>query len=200
MLIYQARVSVSVISLVQLLVSNAVSEMIVNREQKQEFISSLNGLLHDQKFVVVAHYKGLDVKQMEDLRGKARDAGAGFRVTKNRLTRLALVGTSFEGLSDLFTGPTAIAYSIDPVAAAKVCANFSKENEDLVVLGGSLDGELMDVATVQALAKLPSLDEIRAKIISMVTTPATRIAGVVQAPAGQLARVISAKAQQDEAA
>jgi large subunit ribosomal protein L10 len=174
--------------------------MIVNREQKQEFISSLNGLLQDQKFVVVAHYKGLSVKQMEDLRGKAREVGVGFRVTKNRLTRLALAGTSFEGLSDLFNGPTAIAYAADPVATAKVCANFAKENEDLFVLGGSLEGELMDVATVKALAKLPSLDESRAKIVGIITTPATRIASVIQAPAGQLARVISAKAQQDEAA
>ena len=172
----------------------------MNREQKQELVSSLNTLLKDQTFVAVTHYKGLTVAQMEDLRGKAREAGAGFRVTKNRLTRLALAGTKFEGLSELFTGPTAIAYSEDPVAAAKVCANFAKDNKNLVILGGSLDGEVMDQTQVDALAKLPSLDELRAKIVGMISTPATRIAGVLQAPAGQLARVLNAKAERGEAA
>ena len=172
----------------------------MNREQKQDLVSSLNTLLKDQTFVAVTHYKGLTVAQMEDLRGKAREAGAGFRVTKNRLTRLALAGTKFEVLSDLFPGPTAIAFSEDPVAAAKVCANFAKDNEDLVILGGSLDGEVMDQTQVDALAKLPSLDELRAKIVCMISTPATRIAGVLQAPAGQLARVLNAKAEQGEAA
>lgn len=177
-----------------------VAETDVNREQKQDLISSLNALLQGQSFVAVTHYKGLTVKQLEDLRGKAREAGAGFRVTKNRLTRLALAGTKFEDLSELFTGPTAIAYSEDPVAAAKVCANFAKDNENLVILGGSLDGQIMDIAQVGALAKLPSLDELRAKLVGMISTPATRIAGVLQAPGGQLARVLNAKAQQGEAA
>ncbi len=172
----------------------------MNREQKQDLVSSLNTLLKDQTFVAVTHYKGLTVAQMEDLRGKAREAGAGFRVTKNRLTRLALAGTKFEGLSELFTGPTAIAFSEDPVAAAKVCANFAKDNENLVILGGSLDGEAMDQTQVDALAKLPSLDELRAMIVGMISTPATRIAVVLQAPAGQLARVLNAKAEQGEAA
>ncbi len=172
----------------------------MNREQKQDLISSLNALLQDQTFVAVTHYKGLTVKQLEDLRGRAREAGAGFRVTKNRLTRLALAGTKFESLSELFIGPTAIAYSEDPVAAAKVCASFAKDNENLVILGGSLDGQVMNIAEVGALAKLPSLDELRAKIVGMISTPATRIAGVLQAPAGQLARVLNAKAQQGEAA
>ncbi len=172
----------------------------MNREQKQDLVSSLNTLLQDQTFVAVTHYKGLTVAQMEDLRGRAREAGAGFRVTKNRLTRLALVGTKFEGLSDLFTGPTAIAYSQDPVAAAKVCANFAKDNEDLVILGGALDEEIMDQSQVNVLAKLPSLDELRATIIGIISTPATQIAVVLQAPAGQLARVLNAKAEQGEAA
>ena len=172
----------------------------MNREQKQDLVSSLNTLLQDQTFVAVTHYKGLSVAEMEDLRGKAREAGAGFRVTKNRLTRLALTGTKFEGLSDLFTGPTAIAYSEDPVAAAKVCANFAKVNENLVILGGVLDGEFMDQKQVGDLAKLPSLDELRAMLIAMLSTPATRIAGVLQAPAVQLARVLNAKAWKGEAA
>jgi len=177
-----------------------VAETDVNREQKQDLISSLNTLLQDQSFVAVTHCKGLTVKQLEDLRGKAREVGAGFRVTKNRLTRLALAGTKFEGLSDLFTGPTAIAFSEDPVAAAKVCSNFAKDNENLVILGGALDGDVMTVDQVNDLAKLPSLDELRAKIVGMISTPATRIAGVLQAPGGQLARVLNAKAQQGEAA
>ncbi len=207
----------------------------VNRDQKQSLVSSLNSLIQDQTFVAVTHYKGLTVAEMEDLRDRARQAGAGFRVTKNRLTRLALAGTKFDGLSDLFSGPTAIAYSqdpvakntlarrsvsgspfeclldhfvgpllvtssLDPVAAAKVCANFAKDNENLVILGGALDGEVMDQTQVAALAKLPSLDELRAKIVGMISTPATRIAGVLQAPAGQLARVLNAKAEQGEAA
>ena len=172
----------------------------MDRAQKQEHVASLNALLDGQSFVAVTHYKGLSVNEMEDLRGRMREAGAGFKVTKNRLTRLALAGTKFEDLSNHFTGPTAIAYSEDPVAAAKVCADFAKDNEKLVILGGSLDGEAMDTAGVQALAKLPSLDELRGKIVGMISTPATRIAGILQQPGGQLARVVNAKSQQSEAA
>jgi large subunit ribosomal protein L10 len=117
-------------------------------------------------------------------------------VTKNRLTRLALKDTKFEALSDMFTGPTAIAYSDDPVAAAKVAVNYAKENDKLIVLGGGLDAETLDADGVKALATLPSLDELRAKIVGMLNTPATRIAGVLQAPGGQVARVISAHAEQ----
>ena len=129
-----------------------------------------------------------------------RNAGASFKVTKNRLTRLALKGTKFEHLSDLFKGPTGIAYSDDPVAAARVAVKFADDNEKFVVLGGGLDEQALDVSAVTALAKLPSLDELRGKLVGMIQTPATRIAGVTQAPAGQLARVISARAEQGEAA
>lgn len=149
--------------------------------------------------VVVTHYTGLTVAEMGDLRGQMREAGAGFKVTKNRITRLALEDTKFKGLSDMFTGPTAIAFSEDPVAAAKVAVNFAKSNEKLVVLGGALGEELLDVNSVKALAALPSLDELRGQIVGMLNTPATRIAGILQAPAGQVARVISAYGQSEAA-
>jgi len=121
-------------------------------------------------------------------------------VTKNRLTRRALEGTKYQPLDSMFTGPTAIAYSEDPVAAAKVAVNFAKDNEKLIVLGGALGEEQLDVASIKSLASLPSLDELRAKIVGMLNTPATRIAGVLQAPAGQVARVIGAHAASGEAA
>jgi len=176
------------------------AETKVNRKQKQGLVSNLHDLFEGQTFVAVTHYKGLTVNDMDDLRGRMREAGASFRVTKNRLTRLALAGTKFEGLRELFTGPTAIAYSEDPVAAARVCANFAKKNEKLIILGGVLDGENMDASSVKELAKLPSLDELRGKIVAMISTPATRIAAVVRAPAGQLVQLLHAKSQKEEAA
>ncbi|WP_413205144.1 50S ribosomal protein L10 [Rhodospirillum sp. A1_3_36] len=172
----------------------------MNREEKQELVSELNSLFGEAQAVVVTHYKGMTVAEMESLRAGMREAGASFRVTKNRITRLALADTPFEGIADLFTGPTAIAVSSDPVAAAKVCANFAKKNEKLVILGGGMQGVVLGVEGVEALAKLPSLDELRAKLVGMINTPATRIAGVTQAPAGQLARVLNAYATKGEAA
>jgi len=172
----------------------------VNREEKQELVSDLGGLFEETGIVVVTQYKGLTVAEVSDLRAKVREAGAGFRVTKNRLTRLALAGTKFESLSDLFTGPTAIAYSNDPVAAAKAAVEFSKKNEKLIIIGASMGAEVLNVESVKTLATLPSLDELRAKIVGIIQTPATRIAAVTQAPAGQLARVFGAYARKDEAA
>ncbi|MCB2107444.1 MAG: 50S ribosomal protein L10 [Rhodobacteraceae bacterium] len=172
----------------------------MNREQKQELITSLNALLAQQSFIAVTQNKGLTVAEAQSLRKQMRDAGAGFKVAKNRLARLALAGTKFEGLSDMLKGPTGIAFSKDPVAAAKVCAKFAKDNEKLIIVGGSLDGQTMDAAGVQTLASLPSLNELRGKIIGLIQAPATKIAGVLQAPAGQLARVFSARAKQSEAA
>lgn len=172
----------------------------MNREQKQELVSELQTLFGDVNTMVVAHYKGLTVSELSALRTKMRETGASFRVTKNRLTRLALEGTKFEGLSDLFTGPTGIAVSEDVVAAAKVMVDFAKTNEKLVILGGSMDSTVLDVNGVKALASMPSLDELRAKIVGTISTPATRIAGVLQAPGGQVARVISAYASKEEAA
>ena len=129
-----------------------------------------------------------------------RAAGAGFKVTKNRLTRFALEGTKFQALQSLMTGPTALAFSEDPVAAAKVCVEFAKQNEKLTIIGGALGEQLLDVNGVQALAKLPSLDELRGRLVGLLQAPATKVAVVLQAPAGQLARVISAYGSQDEAA
>jgi len=170
----------------------------VDRTQKEDLVASLRTLFDETNMVVVTQYLGLTVAEMGDLRGQMREAGASFKVTKNRLTRLALEGTKYEGLSSLFTGPTAIAYSEDPVAAAKVAVKFSKSNEKLVVIGGGLGSEVLDVANVNQLATLPSLDELRAKIVGMINTPATRIAGVLQAPAAQIARVIGAHAAQGQ--
>jgi large subunit ribosomal protein L10 len=171
----------------------------VNRSQKEELVASLNRMFNETTIVVVTHYSGLTVAEMGDLRGQMREAGAGFKVTKNRITRLALEGTKFKGLSDMFTGPTAIAFSEDPVAAAKIAVNFAKTNEKLVVLGGALGEELLDSDGIKALATLPSLDELRARIVGMINTPATRIAGILQAPAGQVARVIGAYGQSEAA-
>jgi large subunit ribosomal protein L10 len=171
---------------------------LVDRVEKEDLVASLHKTFEDASMVVVTHYSGLTVKEMGDLRGRMREAGALFKVTKNRLTRLAFKDTKFEPLSDMFTGPTAIAYSDDPIAAAKVAVNYAKENDKLIVLGGSLDQETLDANGVKALASLPSLDELRAKIVGMLATPATKIAQVLQAPGGQVARVIGAHAEQGE--
>jgi len=172
----------------------------VDRKQKEGLVASLRKLFEDTTIVVVTHYSGLTVKEMGELRGRMREAGAGFKVTKNRLTRRALEGTKFDGLSDLFTGPTAIAYSEDPVAAAKAAVTFAKTNDKLVVLGGAFGDEKLDVDAVKALASLPSLDELRAGLIALISTPASRIACVLQAPAGQIARVLEARDREGEAA
>ncbi len=164
-------------------------------------VQALHRLFGETNLVVVTHYSGLTVAEISDLRRKMREAGASFKVTKNRLTRLALAGTKYEGLAELFTGPTAIAVSEDPVAAAKASVDFAKANDKLVILGGAMGEQTLDVNGVKALATLPSLDELRGTIVGMLNTPATRIAQVVQAPAGQVARVIQAHAdKQGEAA
>lgn len=170
----------------------------MNRDQKQEFVSELHQVLGGVQTVVVAHYKGLTVADLNALRAKMAAVGASFRVTKNRLTRLALAGTDFEGLGDLFTGPTGIAISADPVAAAKAAVEFAKGNDKFVILGGAMGSNVLNVAGVQSLASMPSLDELRGQLLGMLNTPATRIAGVLQAPAGQVARVLSAYATKDQ--
>ncbi len=172
----------------------------MDRAQKEAAVAGLNQTLGGVNLVVVTHQTGLTVYESMILRRKVREAGAGFKVTKNRLTRLALEGTKFQALQSLMTGPTALAFSEDPVAAAKVCVEFAKQNEKLTIIGGALGEQLLDVNGVQALAKLPSLDELRGTLIGLVQAPATKVAGVLQAPAGQLARVINAYGSQDEAA
>ena len=172
----------------------------MDRVEKEQLVASLRGTFEETAIVVVTHYSGLTVAEMGDLRGKMRDAGAKFKVTKNRLTRLALEGTKYTSLDSLFKGPTGIAFSEDPVAAAKATMDFAKTNDKLIVLGGAMGETPLDAEAVKALASLPSLDELRAKLVGMLNTPATRIAGVLQAPAGQVARVVSARSQQEEAA
>lgn len=172
----------------------------MDRKQKSELVASLHEKFLGAGLMVVTHNMGLTVAEVTALRRKIREAGASFKVTKNRLTRLALAGTKFEGLGQYLNGPTAIAYSADPVAAARVVVDFAKTNEKLVILGGALGNSELNVEGVNALATLPSLDELRGKLLGMLQTPATRIAGVLQAPGGQVARVLSAYAKKDEAA
>ena len=169
----------------------------MNRSEKAESIAELNQIFKDASLMVVTRQSGLTVQEVTDLRRKVRAAGASYKVAKNRLTLRALEGTSFKGLGPLFKGPTAIAYSKDPVAAAKVIAAFAKDNEKLSIVGGALGEETMDVAGVQALATLPSLDALRGKIIGLLQAPAAKIAAVLQAPGGQVARVLSAYGAKD---
>ena len=170
-------------------------ETYVDRNGKSELVASLKGTFKEASLVVVTHNQGMTVAETTELRRKTRSAGASFRVTKNRLTKLALAGTKFEGLGKLFTGPTAIAYSKDPVAAAKVVVDFAKGNEKLVIVGAALGDKVLDVEGVKALASLPSLDQLRAKLLGMIQSPATRVASVLKAPGGQVARVIAAHAK-----
>lgn len=172
----------------------------MDQAQKRELVTEMNTVFSDAGTVVVTHYSGLTVQEINDLRGQMRDAGANFKVTKNRLVRFALADTPYAQLADMFTGPTAIAYSEDVVAAAKVAVNFAKKNEKLVVIGGAMGENVLDLNGVKALASLPSLDELRGKIVGLLQAPATKVAGVLQAPAGQLARVMGAYASKDEAA
>ncbi len=172
----------------------------MERSEKEDLVAVLHRTFEETAVVVVTHYVGMTVAEMTALRAKMREAGAGIRVAKNRLVRRALDGTRFRNLESLFVGPTALAYSNDPVAAAKVAVEFAKTNKKLVVLGGGLGDRLLAAEDVTALAMLPSLDELRGKLIGLVNAPATRLAGVLQAPAGQLARVLAARAEQSDAA
>lgn len=170
----------------------------MDRAAKKELVETLSGVFSETSLVVVGHYSGLKVSEITDLRRQMRAAGASFKVSKNRLTKLALQGTKFEGLADLMKGPTAIAYSTDPVAAAKVAVDYAKKNDKFVLKGAVMGGQQLDVEGIKALATLPSLDELRARLLGMIQTPASRIASVLQAPGGQLARVLSAYAKKDE--
>ncbi len=171
----------------------------MDRAAKAEHVAQLRDIFSKSTLVVVTQQAGLTVAEATDLRKKMREAGARFKVTKNRLARLALKDTRFNDLADRFKGPTAIAYSTDPVAAAKVVTAFAKGNQKLTILAGSLHGSLLDAAAVDSLATLPSLDELRAKLIAMIQTPATRLAGITQAPAAQLARVFGAYGKKEAA-
>jgi large subunit ribosomal protein L10 len=168
----------------------------LERAQKQRLVASLAADLADTACVVVTHQSGLTVAEATQLRRQMREGGARFRVTKNRLARRALAGTAFEPLTPLFTGPTAIAFSRDPVAAAKVAVEFANRNDKLSIIGGGLGGQVMDAAAVRELASLPPLDQLRAKLIGLLQAPAARLARVLQAPAGQVARVLAAHAEE----
>jgi large subunit ribosomal protein L10 len=173
----------------------------VDRTAKEQLVASLHRTFADANAVVVTHYLGITAADATALRRQMRTAGAVFRVTKNRLVRIALEGTPYEHLSRLFAGPTAIATSQDPVAAAKASVEFAKVNHNLVILGGGLKEAPLDAAAVRSLASLPSLDELRGRIVGLVNAPATKLARVLQAPAAQIARVLAAfAAAEDEAA
>jgi len=160
----------------------------VNREEKAELLNEMNGLISGSQAVIIAHYRGLTVAEMSELRAKARQLGAELRVTKNRITRLALKGTSFEGLGDLFKGPVIMAYSSDPISACKLCVEYAKENEKFLVVGGALNTGVLTNAEIERLATIPSMDELRAKII-----------GLLQAPGAALARVTKAYSEKEAA-
>lgn len=166
------------------------------RAEKAQVIDDLGAVFKETGVVVVTHYKGLTVAEISDLRSRMRAAGASFRVTKNKLAQRALDGTSFADMAPLFKGPTAIAFSKDPAAAPKIVSEFAKKNEKLQIVGGGLSGTLLDAASVRALAELPSLDQLRGKIIGLINAPAARLVGLLQAPGGQVARVLAARAEQ----
>ncbi len=172
----------------------------MDRAEKSELVTAMNEVFKDAGSVVVAHYAGLSVAEMTAFRGKMRDAGASVKVAKNRLAKLALKGTDAETIADLLKGPTVIAYSKDPVAAPKIATEFAKGNDKLVILGGSLGRTSLNPEGIKALASLPSLDELRGRLVGMIVSPATRVAQVVAAPAAQVARVVGAYAKKSEAA
>ncbi len=170
----------------------------MDRLQKRDFVGDLAAVFAETSMVVVTQNKGLNAAEVTDLRRRMRAAGATFKVTKNRLATLALDGSNFDGIKPMLKGPTALAWSRDPVAVAKVAVEFAKTNDKLVLIGGALGRQTLDASGVQALAELPSLETLRAGLLGMIQTPATRIAGVLSAPAGQLARVFAAYAKKDE--
>ncbi len=167
----------------------------MDRSQKAESVASLNAVFSEVGVVIIARNLGLTVAQSTALRGKIRDAGASYKVAKNRLARLAIKDTDYAGIGDMFTGPTAIATSVDPVAAAKAVVDFAKTNDKLEIVGGSMGSLVLNAEGVKALAALPSLDQLRGTIIGLVQAPATKIAQLVTAPAAKLARVFGAYAE-----
>ncbi|PYD64652.1 50S ribosomal protein L10 [Gluconacetobacter entanii] len=172
----------------------------MDRTEKREFVASLATVFAKTSMVIVTRNDGLNVADVTELRRRVRAAGATYKVAKNRLADLALAGTQFEGIKPLLKGPTSISWADEPVAVAKVLVEFAKTNEKLVLLGGSLGSQTLNVEGIKALAELPSLDVLRAQLVGLISTPATRIAGVLQAPGGQLARVFGAYAKTGEAA
>ena len=171
----------------------------MNRAEKTESVESLNATFNDAAVVVVTRNLGLTVAASTELRSQMREAGASYKVAKNRLARIALDGTPYGQISDMLTGPTALATSSDPVAAAKVAIEFAKTNENLEIVGGAMGETLLDADGIKALASMPSLDELRGTIVGLIQAPATKIARVVAEPAGQLARVFNAYSEKEAA-
>ena len=171
----------------------------MDRAQKTEAVAELNRTFNEVGVVVVTRNLGLTVAQSTELRIKMREAGATYKVSKNKLAKIALKDTDYAGLSDLLTGPVGLATSSDPVAAAKVVSDFAKTNDKLEIVGGGMGATVLDVAGVNALASLPSLDELRAKIVGLVQAPATKLAQLTNAPASKLARVFAAYGDKDAA-
>lgn len=168
----------------------------MDRAAKRELVSSLHDVFKDTGVVVVAHNTGMVAAQSAELRKRVREAGGSVKVAKNKLAKIALKDTDAEGISNLLTGPTILAFSKDPIAAAKAAVSFAKTNDKLVILGGAMGKTVLDANGVKALAELPSLDELRAKLIGLLNAPATKIARTVKEPGAKLARVIQAKASQ----
>jgi large subunit ribosomal protein L10 len=159
----------------------------MNKSQKKEYIDNMKNQFSKFDAVIVTHYQGLTVNQLDDLRAKMRDHGIQFKITKNRITKLALENTKCKELKDLFTGPTAVALSEDAITSAKILTKFSKENQNLKILGGIMGSEILDVAGVNNVATLPTLDEARAKIVGILSSPAQKIASILLAPASKIA-------------
>jgi large subunit ribosomal protein L10 len=166
----------------------------MDRSQKADAVAQLNAVFNEVSVVVVTRNLGMTVAQTTALRGKMRDAGASYKVAKNRLAKLAIKDTDYTGLDDMLTGPVGLAWSTDPVAAAKAAVEFAKTNDKLEIVGGSMGAVVLDEAGIKALASMPSLDELRAKLVGLVNAPATKIAQVVTAPAAKVARVFAAYA------
>ena len=169
----------------------------MDRTQKRELVTTLNEQWKDSGVVVVAHYKGMTVAQMTDFRKRMKEAGGAVKVAKNKLAKLALKDTEVETISDLLKGQTCVAYSEDPVSAARVSVKYAKENDKLIILGGAMGKTRLDSAGVKALADLPSLDELRSKLLGLLQAPASKIARILNEPGGMLARVLAAKGSQE---
>lgn len=172
----------------------------MDRTEKHAFVASMAAVFAETSMVVVTQNNGLTVADVTKLRRQMREAGATYKVAKNRLALLALDGTRFDGIAPMLKGPTALAWARDPVAVAKTAIEFARTNDKFVVLGGALGNQMLDASGIKALSELPSLDALRAKILGLLNAPATKVAAVLQAPGGQLARVLAAYARKDEAA
>ena len=171
----------------------------MDRSQKAESVAALNAVFSEVGVVVITRNLGMTVAQSTALRNKIRDAGATYKVAKNSLAKLAIAGTNYEGIADQFTGPTAIASSIDPIAAAKAVVEFAKTTDKIEIVGGAMGTNVLNADGIKALATMPSLDELRAKLIGLVQAPATKLAQLATAPAAKLARVFAAYADKDAA-